>query len=113
MEVKAYMVQSSVRIPESRCLRCATVLTATTAIEHVESAAMPIPRKVEAHPGAVSICAECGYIALFDDHLKLREASAEELTEIFDELKREDLNCYFVVMALSLKFEHGHSGRVN
>jgi DNA-directed RNA polymerase subunit RPC12/RpoP len=59
------------RMPEYRCLDCGAVHDAAT------NFAGETPSS-----GSVSICAECGAIALFDDFLQLRRPTPAERASI-------------------------------
>jgi hypothetical protein len=65
------------RVPLSLCTKCARPLTAAT-----ETDGGPEHRP---DPGAISICAYCGYLMIFDTNLRLRELTEAELDEIMSD----------------------------
>jgi hypothetical protein len=59
-------------IPQQRCSRCKHPLdeACCTGGDHKPT------------PGMISICVECGKITIFDEQLRLREPSEQELLDI-------------------------------
>lgn len=65
-------IGDSVRSPGSPCLQCDKVL----------DAGMMAGGNGNIRPGALSICFYCGYLGIYDDNLKVRRLTPEELVEI-------------------------------
>jgi hypothetical protein len=59
-------------IPQSPCLSCGKPLDGATCVG----------RDAAPDPGDITICIYCGHIMVFDDNLKLRELSDEEVREV-------------------------------
>jgi hypothetical protein len=60
------------RIVESHCTNCGMVVSAATGID---SNAQP-------SPGDVTVCFECGHVMIFDDDLKVRDLTGDEIRMI-------------------------------
>lgn len=61
------------RLKPSACLGCGKVLDAAQVTDGVD---------VKPHPGAVSICFDCGYIQVFADDMSFRQLTDDELYDI-------------------------------
>jgi hypothetical protein len=71
--IKARLDAPEHRMPPCACLGCGKVLDAATVTDG--SAAAP-------HPGAVSVCFDCGYLQVFADDLSFRNLTDDEMVEI-------------------------------
>ena len=71
--VKARMSAPDHRLKPSACLGCGKVLDAAQVTDGVD---------VKPHPGAVSICFDCGYIQVFADDMSFRQLTDDELYDI-------------------------------
>ena len=60
------------RLPQSSCLACGERLAAAAAVDHDD------PPK----PGSCTVCFACGHIMAFDESLRLRELTADEMHDI-------------------------------
>jgi hypothetical protein len=64
-------------LPDVRCINCGVILTGAFAVD--------ADHKPE--PGNISICADCGHIAMFADDLSMRELTAKEQIEIAGDMR--------------------------
>ena len=60
-------------LPLSPCLGCGYGMDAATDVEGTST---------PPSPGDVAICLNCGYIALYDDGMKLRDLTSDEMYEV-------------------------------
>jgi hypothetical protein len=61
-----------VQLKSSRCRGCRKKLDAVTAILHND----------QPEPGNITICMYCGHVQAFDENLKLRDLTDEEIYDI-------------------------------
>jgi hypothetical protein len=59
------------RVPESRCLGCGAVQSATTSLDGQRPS-----------PGDFTVCLECGHLMVFADDLTVRELTEGEMHDI-------------------------------
>jgi len=73
-------------IPERHCPKCGTAIAVATNVNHNKKS----PSNVQPHPGALSICMNCGTVMEFTPELEIRVLTAEEL-EMTHPLNRQEI----------------------
>jgi hypothetical protein len=63
------------RTPKSRCTACGETLDGAAAVAAIADDAAP-------SPGDITVCVPCGHLMAFDDALKLRELTDDEMRAI-------------------------------
>jgi RNase P subunit RPR2 len=69
------------RVPPSQCPRCKQTLRAATGIADTVDDTKP-------HPGAVTLCDQCGTWLVFTLEMHLRLATEEEIAQVAPKLRR-------------------------
>lgn len=83
-------VQAEIHLPESKCVRCGYVIDMATSLADPE---VHIPKA-----GDISLCLKCGLLSLFDENLKLRAPSDEEIVELLKNKEEWDQVCKAVAI---------------
>lgn len=60
---------------ENTCLNCGKELDGVAQIDNAPTEALP-------EPGDISFCMYCGHIMSFDENVKLRELTSDEMLEV-------------------------------
>lgn len=87
-------VQAEIHLYESKCVRCGYVMDMATSLEDPE---VNLP-----NPGDISLCLKCGLLSIFDQNLKLRPPSDEEITNLLKNKKEWDRICTAVAIIKKL-----------
>lgn len=72
MKRRKHFMGPATKLPESACLDCGKQLNGATAVDN----------RQRPKPGNISLCLYCGHIMAFDDALRLRNLTDEEMIEI-------------------------------